>query len=145
MVWMNPDKPEDTVVDRELHNGTVLLFLPLALLCDAAAFLALRAAWRAGRDEPEPERSKPSPGALNAFQYVALGWNTFTWLVVLDMDVVVGPGRWGQLWLLLPIAIGMVLAWMMIVMLRDNSSEPRIDGVRLQLSEFAEWRRRGRN
>jgi hypothetical protein len=123
IVWMNPDKAEDTVVDRELHNGTVLLVLPLTLLCVGAAFLALRAGWRAGRDEPEPERSKINPGMLNAFQYVALGWNTFTWLVAMDMDVNVGPGRWGGLYILLPIAIGMVLAWMMIVMLYDNSNE----------------------
>ena len=123
MVWMNPDNAQDTVVDRELHGGTVLLLLPFTLLCYGAAFLALRAAWRAGQDAPPREPEKVSPGMLNAFQYVALAWNCLTWLVALDMDVNVGPGRWGGLGILLPIAIGMVLAWMMIVMLHDNFNE----------------------
>jgi uncharacterized protein DUF3592 len=123
MVWMNPDNPQDAVVDRELHGGTVLLLLPFTLLCYAAAFLALRAAWRVGSDAPEREPRKVDAGMLNAFQYVALGWNSLTWLVALEMDLSVGPGRWGGLGILLPIAIGMVLLWKMIGMLRDNWDE----------------------
>jgi hypothetical protein len=122
MVWMNPDDAQDTVVDRELHSGTLLLVLPLAMLCNGAAFLALRSAWRQWRDY-EPEVRDLNKGELTWLQRLALGWNSLTWWIALQLDPVVGPGHWVALWLLLPIAIGIVLMWMMVVTIRDHWDE----------------------
>jgi hypothetical protein len=69
MVWMNPDKPAEAVVDRELRAGTVLLVLPFALLLDGAAVLALRAAWRSWRGLPA------TTGGVKVSWNLALFWN----------------------------------------------------------------------
>jgi hypothetical protein len=122
MVWMNPANPEDAVVDRELRGATLLLVFPFAMLCDGAAFLTLRAAWRRWRDfEPEPR--KLAKGELNALQALVLGLNCFLWWYLLVWEPVVGGSSWTALWFELLIAIGLVALWYMVATIHDHWDE----------------------
>lgn len=124
MVWVDPEDPHRSVIDRELGAGILLVLLPLAFALDGAAFLAFRTAWRGlhGRYDREvielldEVRAVDNDEMLKAKWILTLIWIGAAWLIAINvLESVVADGKaYGYFVVVLPL-LGVWFSWHCIV------------------------------
>ena len=129
-VFVNPDDPSESIVDREIRWGVMLFLAPFALAFGAIGLGALWLIRRLFIDETDPKRSPKaqarakahaamSHGASGAggLWFFAIVWNAISFpAAMIAIPQGIADGEWGVLFVLLFPIIGIGVLWAAISM-----------------------------